>query len=299
MIYLVFILSVMLNGATDAANAITGAVCGGAMSYRRAAILSALLNFLGLTVFSFFSPSLYESVGKLSTGDVREGAAVLLTVVIFAGGAWFFSIPTSESHAMIAAMAGAGAAFGKSIDKDMLIYITVGAVAGALLGALLSGACVKLLPLKILSGKWLVTAGCAVSSFVHGAQDGQKFLALAVATGIMNESAFSVLAVATLMLLGTLLGGKRIVIKLGERMTPVDTKSAVASDMGSAASLLFLTLLGIPASTTHTKTCAIAGAAAASGKKVDIKELLSIVLGWLITLPVCFLLAYFITKTIN
>ena len=105
--------------------------------------------------------------------------------------------------------------------------------------------------------------------------------------------------VASAMFLGTLLGGRRIVEKLGEKMTSLSLRSAVSSDIGSALSLFVITLLGIPASTTHIKTCAIAGAAAQWGGKVDKKELVSIAIGWILTVPACIILAYFITKTIN
>ncbi len=299
MIYIVLIIAVLVNGATDAANAITGVVSGGALTYRQAALLSAALNFAGLSVFAVFYPAVSETVGSMTVGGEGTALAALMTIVIFAGGAWMFSIPTSESHALVAALAGVGAANGQGIDFPKLIYITLGAFSSALLGAMLGALISKLVPRRKLGNKWIAVAGCAASSFFHGAQDGQKFLALAVATELFDFDMISVMIVAAAMFFGTLLGGKRIVEKLGEKMTRLNMASAVASDIGSALSLFFITVLGIPASTTHTKTCAIAGAAAACGERVDKKELLSIVFGWIITLPACMMLAYFITKAIN
>ena len=299
MIYIVFILAVLLNGATDAANSVTGAVYGGALSYRSAALISAVLNFLGLAVFAFFSPGLYDLVSSISSGDIREAAASLLTVVLFAGGAWMFSVPTSESHAMIAAMAGAGWAMGKEADGQTFVFIILGALISSVFSAFFAGLMRLCLPRRLLESKAATVAGCCVGSVLHGAQDGQKFLALAVATGILNEGARAVALVAAVMFLGTFSGGRRIVVKLGEKVTPLDIKGAVASDLGSALALLAVTLLGMPASTTHTKTCAVAGAALVSGRGICKKELASILFGWILTLPVCFLLAYFITKTIN
>lgn len=292
MIYIIFFLAVALNGATDAANAVTGVVSGGIMPYRRAAFLSAALNFLGLMCFAAFAPALAETVSQFSAGDPREGAAALMTVVIFAGGAWILSVPTSESHAMIAAMAGASAASGGVINRELLIYINIGALASAVMGAFFSACLRRLIPESFLQKKWVAVLGCAAASVLHGAQDGQKFLALAIGAGILSAGTSSSAKVAFVMFLGTLFGGRRIVRKLGEQMTEVDIPSAVASDIGSAVSLLAVTLLGIPASTTHTKTCAIAGAATVSGKRVDIKELGSILAGWIVTVPVCFLLGW-------
>ncbi len=299
MIYTVLICAILLNGATDAANAITGTVSAGLLSYRKASLLSASLNFLGIMIFALFAPALHRTVSDLSSGNAEEAVATLLTVVIFAGGAWLCSLPTSESHAMIAAMAGAGIYKGQELDISLLLFITLGAVLSALMGALFSAAFKRTLPEGLISGRKAAIIGCCATSLLHGAQDGQKFLALAASTGILPDSPLSAAMVAALMFLGTALGGKRIVSKIGEKMTEMDTPCAVASDMGSAVSLLILTLLGIPVSTTHTKTCAIAGASAASEKYVDKRELLSIIIGWVITLPVCMLLGFLISYLLS
>lgn len=299
MIYAVFILAILINGATDAANSITGVVCCGILPYRRAAVLSALLNFAGLVIFSAFSPKVMETVGSLAVGGEGEALSVLLTVAVFAGGAWMFSLPTSESHALVAALAGVALAKGQGADFHKLLFITLGALVCALLGALFGAAVSTFLKESTKGNRALALMGCTLSSFFHGAQDGQKFLALAVATHLLDFNIFSVVLVGAAMFLGTLIGGRRIVEKLGEKMTHLSLRSAVSSDIGSALSLCIITLLGIPSSTTHTKTCAIAGAAAGMGTKVDKKELLFIAFGWILTIPVCIALAYFITKTIN
>lgn len=298
MIYVFFILAVLLNGATDAANAITGVVCGGVVSYRWAAFFSAALNFAGLLIFAALFPAVSETVVGIASGGRDEALAVLLTIVIFAGAAWIFSVPTSESHALISALAGVALARGQGMDAVGLVYIMLGALLSALLGALLGAASSRLFG-RVSRGKALLIVGCGASSFFHGAQDGQKFLALAVATGLLDFSIPSVMLVASVMFLGTLLGGRRIVRRLGEKMVHLSLPVALSSDIGSALSLFIITLLGIPASTTHTKTCAIAGAASFCGAGFDKKELCGIVFGWIITVPACILLAYFITKTIN
>ena len=299
MIYTIFILAVLVNGATDAANSITGVVSGKILSYRKASFISAVLNFAGLSFFALFLPSVWESVKSIASGGEKEAVAALATVVIFAGGAWIFSIPTSESHALMAAMTGVSAAMGGGREYSSLAYITLGAALSGALGALLSAVAVAPVRKFQKNIKHAAIIGSAASSFFHGAQDGQKFLALAVATKLMKFNATSIIFVASLMFLGTMLGGRRIVRKLGEKMTSLEPESAVASDMGSALALCIITVMGIPASTTHTKICAMAAASAASGIPVDKKELFSIIFGWILTLPCCTILAYFITKAIN
>ncbi len=299
MIYAVFILAVMINGATDAANSLTGVVCCKILPYRSAALLSASLNFAGLALFAALFPKVSQTVEALTSGGPKEALAVLLTIALFAGGAWIFSLPTSESHALIAALAGVTMAKGQALDIYMLLYITLGALASAALGALFGAIVCSSLKEKLSESKCLALLGCGLSSFFHGAQDGQKFLALAIATGMLRFNTFSVMLVGSAMFFGTLLGGKRIVEKLGNKMTHLTLKSAVSSDIGSAFALLIITFLGIPSSTTHTKICAIAGASAGMGERVDKKELVLIAFGWALTLPACIVLSYFITKAIN
>ncbi len=299
MIYVVFILAVLLNGATDAANAITGVVSCNVISYRLASFVSAALNFAGLAVFAALSPAVSKTVEGIASGGRVEAFAVLLTIVIFAGGAWLVSIPTSESHALVSALAGVALASGQELSWGQLAFIMLGALISALLGALVGAVLSGLFSKTKRYNKALALMGCAASSFFHGAQDGQKFLALAVATDLFEFNIASVILVASVMFVGTLLGGRRIVEKIGSKMAQMNLSSAVASDIGSAISLCIITLLGIPSSTTHTKTCAIAGASFAVGERVDKKELFDIVLGWIITVPACIILAYFITKTIK
>ena len=113
------------------------------------------------------------------------------------------------------------------------------------------------------------------SSALHGAQDGQKFLALfllgaALSQGRRDTETFLVplwllILCGGCMGLGTLLGGRRIIDRVGRDMVPLTPRLGLAADLAGNGALLLCTLLGLPVSTTHVKTAAILGSGGGSG----------------------------------
>ena len=119
-------------------------------------------------------------------------------------------------------------------------------------------------------------------AFAHGAQDGQKFigvlllglsLSTAGAKGEFHITStgsipfWTMIFCALFIALGTAMGGRRIIQKVGMDMVSLDLKSGLAADLGAGLTLLFLTLLGYPVSTTHAKVSAIMGAGRAGGRR--------------------------------
>ena len=106
----------LVNGWTDAPNAIAGAVVTGALSFRRAVLLAAVCNFLGVLCVTSVYPSVAETVYSIASfGGGPEAASLALcaamgAVVLWAAAAWWWGIPTSESHALVAGISGAAAA---------------------------------------------------------------------------------------------------------------------------------------------------------------------------------------------
>ena len=106
-----------VNGFTDAPNAITAAVCTGTLRFGRAVLLAAACNTAGLILSWHFAPMVQNTIcemvdfsGADSLAALSAVAASMAAVVLFAVAAWIFGIPTSESHALIAALAGAAVA---------------------------------------------------------------------------------------------------------------------------------------------------------------------------------------------
>ena len=312
---------VFVNGWTDAPNAIVGVVSTKALRYRSAVWLAALCNLLGLFVISAISSSVAGTILSLGNFDaagtqksLAAMMAVMAAIIVFATAAWAFGIPSSESHALIAALSGATMALGGSVSADAWRKVIIGLVMSLILsfalGVLLSKIMVKRLvrmSTKALDSAEIFAAG--VMAFMHGAQDGQKFAAVFVAVGFIlkNEPAtpiidlrqypLIVLFCGALIALGTAVGGGRIIQNIGGKMVSLRKPQSFSADIASGLCLLIASLSGIPMSTTHTKTTAIMGACALDKKNpVNYKIIGGVLFAWIFTFPACMSLGYIFTK---
>ena len=100
-------------------------------------------------------------------------------------------------------------------------------------------------------------------------------------------------AVALALGLGTMVGWRRIVITVGEKIGQqrLTYAQGMASDVVSMATILGATFLGRPVSTTHVVSSGIAGAMTANGAGLQLKTIRNIVLAWFLTLPTAALLS--------
>ena len=309
---------VLVNGWTDAPNAIAGAVVTGALSFRCAVLLAALCNFLGVLCVTSVNASVAETVYSIASfhGGPRAAltalCAAMCAIVLWAAGAWFFGIPTSEGHALVAGISGAAVALEGSfscIHFEQWGKVLMGLVLSTLAGCFMGRQSQRLLT-KIHASpcffQLLQLPGAAGAAFLHGAQDGQKFLGVfllgaALAQGRADEQTFVIplwlmVLCAAGMALGTLMGGRRIIDKVGRDMVSIGPREGAAADLASSLCLLCATLLGLPVSTTHTKTAALLGVGLVGGKTVDRSVVRHIVLAWILTLPGCMALGYWCAK---
>lgn len=290
-----------VNGWTDAPNAIASAVATNALSMRQGVLLAGVMNALGGLSALLIGQKVAETVyymGDLSSAPAALAAA-LASVILWAVAAWRFGIPTSESHGLMASILGATVALGGAVSmvavwrmvSGLALSVSLGFLGGRFFGYTLS-------KIKASNRFWrggqVVSAG--LMAFAHGLQDTPKFASvLLLCQGV--EGAFSLpfwlmLLCSAVISLGTLLGGGRIIRKVGGAMVEMDLQSGFAADLAGTFSLLLATLQGLPVSTTHAKTCAMMGAAG----RVDRKIAASMFAAWILTFPACFFLSFFMTK---
>jgi len=297
LLILTVVLLIFLNGATDASNAIASSVSSGALSMRQASVLASVCNtaggIAGMLFFGEIRQSVTENADFGAYGEIgvlaSVGAAVLFTFL-----AWLWRLPTSESHALLAACAGASVVLGDTVHAAWLVgrpllWMTVCAAGGALAGTLLGRIIPRCWGRKAVRRMQIFCA--AGGSFLHGVQDLAKFLAL---LGIVGNGAHPLILgmAAGVMGLGTLFGGRRMTEAVGENLASMDSRSALAADLGTALALFCLSAAGIPSSTTHVRTCAAAGGAAVSpGCRLYGKRLIRFAAAWLATFPICMALA--------
>lgn len=316
---------ILVNGWTDAPNAIATCVSTRAIDVRSAILMAAVFNFLGVLVMTVINSSVAFTIYNMVDfgGDPRLAlialCAAMAAIVIWATAAWYFGIPTSESHALIAGISGAAVAIQNSftgINGAEWIKVIYGIVLSTLLGFVLGFLSSKLtvwcfqkrnrLKADRFFSKAQVAGGAAMA-FMHGAQDGQKFMAIfllgaAFAGGQADASSFTVplwlmVLCSAVMGLGTSIGGYRIIKSVGMDMVKLKPYQGFAADISATACLLVSSLTGIPVSTTHTKTTAIMGVGAAKRvSNVNWSVVKDLVLTWVFTFPGCGLLGFGMAK---
>lgn len=316
---------ILVNGWTDAPNAIATCVSTRAIGVRSAIIMAAVFNFLGVFVMTAVNASVAMTIYNMVDfgGDARLSlvalCAAMAAIVIWATAAWYFGIPTSESHALIAGISGAAVAIQNSfagINGSEWIKVIYGILFSTLLGFGFGFAISKLTVLLCRNCNRLKTerffsaaqvAGGAAMAFMHGAQDGQKFMAIfllgaAFANGQTDTSTFIVpvwlmILCSVVMGLGTSIGGYRIIKSVGMDMVKLKPYQGFAADLSATVCLLLSSLTGMPVSTTHTKTTAIMGVGAARRlSNVNWSVVRELVLTWVFTFPGCGLLGFGMAK---
>ena len=107
---------ILVNGWTDAPNAIATCVSTRSIKPRHAIWMAAAFNFLGVLVMTALNATVAQTIYKMVDfgGDPHQAlialCAALFAIVTWATAAWAFGIPTSESHALIAGLSGAAIA---------------------------------------------------------------------------------------------------------------------------------------------------------------------------------------------
>ena len=111
------------------------------------------------------------------------------------------------------------------------------------------------------------------------------------------------IAVALALGLGTMVGWKRIVVTVGEKIgkTHLTYAQGASAELVAAVTILTAEQIGVPVSTTHILSSGVAGTMAANGSGLQWSTLRNIALAWVTTLPAAMLLAgtlYFILSKV-
>lgn len=316
---------ILVNGWTDAPNAIATCVSTRSMGPRAAILMAAVFNFFGVLVMTLLVPTVTMTIYNMVDfgGDSHEAlvalCAAMVAIVGWATLAWKFGIPTSESHALIAGLSGAAIALHGSFDGingDEWIKVIYGLALSTLLGFAMGWAVVKAVGLVFRRADRRKTAGFfryaqigsgAAMAFMHGAQDGQKFigvflLGVFLSRGSGDMSSFEIplwlmVLCSAVMGLGTSIGGYRIIKAVGMDMVKLEKYQGFSADAAAAGCLLISSLTGIPVSTTHTKTTAIMGVGAAKRLScVNWSVVKDMALTWILTFPGCGLIGFLMAK---
>jgi PiT family inorganic phosphate transporter len=294
------------NGFHDAANSIATVVSTRVLTPGQAVLWAAFFNFIA--VFGF-GTAVAKTVGAgmvdLSVVTTYVVLAALLGAIFWDLITWWLGLPTSSSHALIGAFAGAAVTkagtFGVIIASGWtltLIFIVVAPMVGLILGFFVYLLVTWLSRRKSPMGvdRWfrrgqLVSA--AAYSLGHGTNDAQKTMGIVASLLFVNHlipkfeiPIYVIIGAYISMGLGTLSGGWRIVRTMGMRITALKPIGGFAAELAAAATLFGSSALGVPVSTTHTITGAIVGVGSLRRlSAVRWGVATRIIWAWLLTIP--------------
>ena len=318
-----------INGFHDAANSIATIVSTKVLTPFQAVLWAASFNFVAF----FIAKYIIGEFGIANTVSKTVFETYITLPVIFAGiiaaivwnlATWWFGIPSSSSHTLIGGFAGAAimASGFKAIQSAVIIKIAafiflaplVGMIMSFFITVLVMNICKKANPHKAESWfKKLQLVSSALFSIGHGLNDSQKVMGIIAAAmiaahplglGIGIESiedlpnwvAFSCFLMISL---GTMSGGWKIVKTMGTRITKVTPLEGMVAETAGALTLYLTEILKVPVSTTHTITGAIIGVGATkrlSAVRWGITQ--SLLVAWILTIPVSALLAAIIYNVV-
>ena len=313
------------NGCSDVPNAIATCVSTRSLDAKKGFVLAVVFNSLGIFVMTLLSSKVAETVfnivnfGSNTTQNLTALASALVGIIIWSIVSWYFGIPSSQSHALLAGISGAAIAIQNSIKGiDLgewkkvlygLFFINILAfVIGYITTKLIERICFNMDRRKTnrFFSKTLI-AGAAATCFMNGAQDGQKFMAIfllgiALSHGMSETTSFTIplwliFYCSAIISIGAIVGGIRIIKTVGTKVAKIERYQGTAADLSSAICLFLSSVVGIPVSSTHTKNSAVMGVGASKRlSNVNWKVARNMVLTWIITFPCCGMLGYIITK---
>jgi len=299
------------NGFHDTANAMATSIATGALKPIVAVLISGVLNFVGAFISISVATTIAKGIVPSSATAGIDGLAVveaaLLGAITWNLITWYFTIPSSSSHALIGGLIGA--AFASVGSSAVSVHgIVQKVVAPGILAIFVCGIVAFLatsaayLLIRLLGQdearrgyRYGQIGSASLVSLAHGTNDAQKtmgVIAIAlIATGHLSAAHFYVptwvkLICATAMALGTFSGGWRIINTMGNRITTVESPQGFAAESSSAATILASSYYGYPLSTTQVVSGGVMGAGLGKrGGVVHWPVVGQMVTAWVITIP--------------
>lgn len=315
-----------INGCSDVPNAVATCVATRSLAPKKALVLAAVFNFLGVLIITFISSKVAETVFNIvnfesdTSSSLITLCSALIGIVLWCVMAWRFGIPTSQSHALIAGISGAAIALQgnlsginfeewKKVLYGLFIVNILAFFLGFIITRLIERICKNMDRRK--TNKFFKKTqifGAITMCFMNGAQDGQKFMAILLLGVVLsrgNMQSINSFEIPTWLMLycsmligmGAMVGGIRIIKTIGTKVAKVERYQGTAADISSSICLLGSSMLGIPVSSTHTKNSAVMGVGASKRiSNVNWKIAKNMILTWLLTFPGCGLLGFILTK---
>lgn len=306
-----------INGFHDTANAIAASVSTGVLSPRRAIAMAATLNVVGAVTIG---TAVASTIGKgiISPDLVTQPLVIsaLLSAIVWNLITWYYSLPSSSSHALIGGIVGAGIAghgfsaiqwIGHKGVSDILRSLVFSPIFGFFIAFFLLVGLYwlfrRFLPHQVRDTFRIAQIfAAAFISFSHGSNDAQKAMGIItmalVSAGLMDDfkvPLWVMLICAASMGLGTASGGWKIIKTMGTKIVKLQPIQGFGADMTSAIVITTASHFGLPVSTTHVSAGSIMGVGSTrrfSAVRWGVAG--NMLSAWLMTIPITATLAYLV-----
>ncbi len=340
-----------INGFHDTANAVAPVIYSNSLAPKKAVLLAAFFNFLGVVI-----GGTWVAIGimkllpldKIAHSGMAFGICAVLSLLIAAiiwnFGTWYMGLPASSSHTLIGSILGVSLVMYWTDPSIVLptkktIEVFESLLVSPVVGFMLAFGAMHLLHLYVKNRdffqhpgrfwnkypkSWIKTTlitSSAFVSFAHGSNDGQKGVGLAmliliaffpkeydipgIIWGTEKIPYWVIIMISISLGLGTMVGWKRIVITIGEKIgkDKLTYAQATVASIMTAVTIQTASHFHLPVSTTHILSSWVAGTMAHEHGKWGLQggTIKAILMAWILTLPVSTLLAwsiFFILKSV-
>ena len=300
-----------INGFHDTANAIATSVATRALRPQVAVLMAAAFNFIGAFAGTAVAATIGEGLVDEQTTTQAIVAAALIGAIAWNLITWWYSLPSSSSHALIGGLlgatiiaAGTGALKIQGIVDKVLVPMVSSPIIG-FIGALLLMVALAWIfrrtPRKPMAALFrrLQVGSAGFMAFAHGSNDAQKTMGIitlalfsAGAIGSIEVPAWVIIVSATALSAGTAVGGWRIMRTMGHRVAELEPVHGFAAETTAASVLVGTAHFGMPVSTTHVISSAILGVGTSQGlRAVRWGVARNILVAWLLTIPAAGIMA--------
>ncbi len=307
------------NGANDNFKGFATIWGCGTLSYRTAIILSNAATLAGGVASVIIAGGLVKQFSGRGLIDDAVAASSAFSFAVAAGAgttvmlATRLGFPISTTHALVGGLTGAGLVSGSALHWSALgsgfmlpllvspllsATIAFGIYGGAKLiqrqfapayaGGITANGPGNIEPNSaILNGTHIASA--VAICFARAVNDTPKLAALMMGAGILS-SVNSALAATAAMVAGGWLLSRRVAETMSLKISDISPVQGVTANLVTAALVLTASRFSLPVSTTHVSVGSIIGSGVSAGR-VDLSAIRSVLLSWVVTLPMSAALA--------
>jgi inorganic phosphate transporter, PiT family len=320
-----------INGFHDAANAIATVVSTGVLHIRTAVIIAAAFNFAGALMGTAVAKTIASGFADPQNVTQTVILAALIGACIWNLLTWWWGIPSSSSHALVGALAGAVVAHAgidafnwETLIQKVMVPLVLSPTLGFIIAFFFMIALLWIVrrqaPKKVYKGARIAQlASACMMALSHGSNDAQKSMGVitlaltayaaahagALPANVLPHKAgevpyWVIIVCASAIALGTMAGGKKIIKTMGSKIIRISPLQGFAAETAGALVIMVASALGRPVSTTHVINACIMGVGAS--KRVSAVRwgvAGNIMIAWVLTLPLSGLLAFVTMKCLH